>query len=144
MKTEKLKYLWEVSAGQRGPILLSCFTGILEVLFALAFIYTSKLVIDIATGVTDGDLTHAAALTIVLLIAQLLCDTADTWISTRMQIETGNALRHRLFARLLLALATPQEGCITLSSDTQVSPPDSCQLCLRPPGQHPFQWYHPR
>lgn len=101
MKTEKLKYIWEVSAGQRGRILLSCFTGILGVLFALAFIYASKLVIDIATGVTDGDLTHAAALTVILLIAQLLCGAADTWISTRMQIETGNALRHRLFARLL-------------------------------------------
>lgn len=101
MQTKKLKYIWEVSAGQRGRILLSCFTGILGVVFSLAFIYASKLVIDIATGATAGSLTHAAILTIILLILQLLCSTADTWISTRMQIETGNALRHRLFSRLL-------------------------------------------
>lgn len=101
MQTKKLKYIWEVSAGQRGRILLSCFTGILGVAFALAFIYASKLVIDIATGVTDDRLTDAAILTIALLIAQLLCGAVDTWISTRMQIETGNALRHRLFSRLL-------------------------------------------
>lgn len=101
MQTKKLKYIWEVSSGQRGRILLSCFTGILGVAFALAFIYASKQVIDIATGVTEGNLMHAALLTIALLIAQLLCSTADTWISTRMQIETGNALRHRLFSRLL-------------------------------------------
>lgn len=101
MQTKKLKYIWEVSSGQRGRILLSCFTGILGVAFALAFIYASKQVIDIATGVTEGSLMHAALLTIALLIAQLLCSTADTWISTRMQIETGNALRHRLFSRLL-------------------------------------------
>lgn len=101
MQTKKLKYIWEVSSGQRGRILLSCFTGILGVAFALAFIYASKQVIDIATGVIDGNLMHAALLTIALLIAQLLCSTADTWISTRMQIETGNALRHRLFSRLL-------------------------------------------
>lgn len=101
MQTKKLKYIWEVSAGQRGRILLSCFTGILGVIFSLAFIYASKMVIDIATGSTTGSLMHAAILTIILLIIQLLCSTADTWISTRMQIETGNALRHRLFSRLL-------------------------------------------
>ena len=101
MKTKKLKYIWAVSAEQRGRILLSCFTGILGVVLALAFIYASKQVIDIATGATDGSLVHAAILTVILLIAQLLCGTADTWISTRMQIETGNTLRHRLFSRLL-------------------------------------------
>lgn len=101
MKTKELNYIWTVSAGQRGRILLSCFTGILGVLLALAFIYASKQVIDIATGATTGSLVHAAILTVILLIAQLLCGTADTWIGTRMQIETGNALRHRLFSRLL-------------------------------------------
>lgn len=101
MQTKKLRYIWEVSAGQRRRILLSCCTGILGVAFALAFIYASKRVIDIATGAVIGSLVHAATLTVVLLILQLLCGTADSWISTRMQIETGNTLRHRLFSRLL-------------------------------------------
>lgn len=101
MQTKKLKYLWEVSAGQRGRILLNCLTGVLGVVFALAFIYASKRVIDVATGTADGSLKDAALLTVILLIAQLLCGAADTWLSTRMQIETGNTLRHRLFGRLL-------------------------------------------
>ncbi len=101
MQTKKLRYIWEVSAGQRGRILLSCCTGILGVAFALAFIYASKRVIDIATGAAIGSLAHAATLIVALLILQLLCGTADSWISTRMQIETGNTLRHRLFSRLL-------------------------------------------
>jgi ABC-type bacteriocin/lantibiotic exporter with double-glycine peptidase domain len=100
-RREKLRYIREVSAEQRGRILLSCLTGILGVAFALAFIYATKRVIDTATGITDDNLTHVAVLTVVLLTAQLLCGAADTWISTRMQIETGNALRHRLFSRLL-------------------------------------------
>ena len=100
-RREKLRYIREVSAEQRGRILLSCLTGILGVAFALAFIYATKRVIDTATGITDDNLTHIAVLTVVLLTAQLLCGAADTWISTRMQIETGNALRHRLFSRLL-------------------------------------------
>lgn len=101
MKTAQLKYIWEVSHGQRGCILLSCFTGIIGVAVSLAFIYASKIVIDIATDAATGSLTHAAILTIALLIAQLLCSAADTWLSARMQVEAGNALRHRLFSRLL-------------------------------------------
>lgn len=101
MQTKKLKYLWEVSAGQRGRILLNCLTGVLGVGFALTFIYASKRVIDVATGVADGNLRNAALMTVGLLVAQLLCTAADTWLSTRMQVETGNALRHRLFGRLL-------------------------------------------
>ena len=101
MKTEQIKYIWEVSHGQRGRILLSCLTGIIGVAVSLAFIYASKVVIDIATGAAVGSLTNAAILTIALLIAQLLCGAVDTWLSARMQVETGNALRHRLFSRLL-------------------------------------------
>lgn len=85
-RREKLRYIREVSAEQRGRILLSCLTGILGVAFALAFIYATKRVIDTATGITDDNLTHVAVLTVVLLTAQLLCGAADTWISTRMQI----------------------------------------------------------
>ena len=73
MKTEQIKYIWEVSHGQRGRILLSCLTGIIGVAVSLAFIYASKVVIDIATGATIGSLPNAAILTIALLIAQLLC-----------------------------------------------------------------------
>ena len=102
MKTEQIKYIWEVSHGQRGRILLSCLTGIIGVAVSLAFIYASKVVIDIATGAAIGSLTNAAILTIALLIAQLLCGAVDTWLSARMQVETGNALRHRLFSRLLI------------------------------------------
>ena len=85
MKTKQIKYIWEVSRGQRGRILLSCLTGIIGVAVSLVFIYASKVVIDIATGTAIGSLTNAAILTIALLIAQLLCGAVDTWLSTRMQ-----------------------------------------------------------
>ena len=93
MQMRKLKYILEVSSGQRGRILLTCLTGILGVGISLAFIYASKQVIDVATGVVSGSLMRAASLTVVLLVAQLLCSAVDTWINTCTQIETGNALR---------------------------------------------------
>ena len=103
MKTNRflLAYLWDLSRGQRGRILLSCLIGILGTAFALGFVYTSKQLIDIATGARAGSLTVMAAATVGLLALQLLCGAADTWVAARMGVETANALRHRLFGRLL-------------------------------------------
>ncbi len=102
MKTNRLPaYLWDLSHGQRGRILLSCLTGILGTAFALGLVYTSKQLIDIATGARSGSLTVTAAATVGLLVLQLLCGAAETWIAARMEVEAANALRHRLFGRLL-------------------------------------------
>ena len=103
MKTNRflLAYLWDLSCGQRGRILLSCLIGILGTAFALGFVYTSKQLIDIATGARAGSLTVMAAATVGLLALQLLCGAADTWVAARMGVEAANALRHRLFGRLL-------------------------------------------
>lgn len=98
---QQINYLWQISAGQRIRILLSCITGIIHVCFSLGFIYASKIVIDIASGAQEGDLWVAGAYTTALMLLQIACGATDTWISTRISIESGNALRHRLFSRLL-------------------------------------------
>lgn len=108
----QLRYLWQASAGQRGRIGLSCLTGVVGVALSLGFIWATKLVIDIATsggppGTVGGmsrvedELPRAAVLAVALLVAQLLCNAADTWLGSRLQVETGNAIRHRLFRHLL-------------------------------------------
>lgn len=45
-----LAYLYRISKGQRKRILITCMAGIAEAIFSLAFVYASKLIIDIATG----------------------------------------------------------------------------------------------
>ena len=95
------KWLWQVSAGQRKRIALTCLTGIAGVAFSLGFIWTSKQVIDIATGTVEGRLWEMAVVTIILLILQLSCNVLESWLNSRMQVEGGNTLRRRLFARLL-------------------------------------------
>lgn len=99
--TQQLHYLWQVSSGQRRHILCSCAIGILSVAFSLGFIYASKVVIDIASGAVTGSLWTAGIYTAILLLLQITCGLADNWISAKMQLETGNALRHRLFHLLL-------------------------------------------
>lgn len=101
MKNSRLTYLWDLSYGQRSRILLNCLFGILGTAFALCFVYTSKQLIDIATDAREGNLMEMAAITVVLLLLQLTCNAAETWVAARMEVETANAMRHRLFGRLL-------------------------------------------
>lgn len=94
-------YLWNLSCGQRGHVLLRCLSGILGTAFALGFVYMSKQLIDIATGACAGNIADVAAVTVCLLAMQLLCSAVETWIAARMEVEAANALRRRLFGRLL-------------------------------------------
>lgn len=102
LKKESLAYLWGVSAGWRGSILLDSLVGIASVLLSLAFIFLSKLAIDVATGAVAGiRLWQAGTGLLVLLLLQLGCNVCEGWIGMRMQVGAGNGLRHRLFAHLL-------------------------------------------
>lgn len=96
-----LSYMRATVAGYKRTVSLSCLTGLLSVLLSLTFIYVSKLVIDVAAGETRDGVTGYALLLVLIVAAQLACDAADSWISVRMQLDVGNALRHRLFSRLL-------------------------------------------
>lgn len=96
-----IRYMRHATTGYKRSILLSCLTGILSVLLSLLFIFISKQMIDAATdGTSEKMLPYIAAL-VSIVILQLSCDAADNWISVRMQIGVGNALRHRIFAHLL-------------------------------------------
>lgn len=101
-KKEKLVYLWDVSAGWRRDILSDSLVGTVSVLLSLAFIFLSKLAIDVATGAATGvRLWQVVAGLLLLLALQLGGNMLEGWISVRMQAGAGNALRHRLFAHLL-------------------------------------------
>ncbi len=96
-----LSWFWQVSAGQRKRIALTCLTGMIGVALSLAFIWSSKQIIDVATGSAEGSLLYLGIITSALLILQLLCSMLELWLDSRMQVEGGNALRRRIFTRLL-------------------------------------------
>lgn len=98
---QHIRYMRHAIAGYKRSVLLSCLTGILSVLLSLLFIFISKQVIDAATDGTSGKMLPYIAALVSIVILQLSCDAADNWISVRMQIGVGNALRHRIFTHLL-------------------------------------------
>ena len=94
-------YVRGVSAGRRRGIMLSCVVGVVSVALSLAFIYFTKRVIDVATSAAVGGLVAGIAVLGALIVAQLLCDVVASFVSVRLQLGVGNALRHRLLVRLL-------------------------------------------
>ena len=102
MTKSNLLYLWHASAGWRRWIMLNTGVGACSVLLSLAFIYVSKLAIDVATGETGSiSLWQTGAWLVGLLVAQLACSAWDSWLVVRIQIGLNNEMRHRLFAHLL-------------------------------------------
>lgn len=98
-----LKYLLDLSRGHRRGILASFFVGILGVLLSLAFIWASKIVVDIASGAAGGNLARACCIMVALLVVQLLCSLFGAWISSKLSVETGNEIRQGIFLRLMAA-----------------------------------------
>ena len=94
-------YVRQASAGYRGAIMLSCAVGIMSVMLSLAFIYYSKHVIDIATGAAAGHVASALILLAVIIVMQLLCSAAATWVGVRLQIGLGNSLRRDVFSHVI-------------------------------------------
>ncbi len=94
-------YLSGISKGQRRRILLTCLCGIAEAFFSLAFVYASKLIIDVATGASPGKWWVAGLWAAGFLAVRLGLTAVTTWYTNRMEVETANKLRRQLFARLL-------------------------------------------
>lgn len=96
-----LAYLYRISKGQRKRILITCMAGIAEAIFSLAFVYASKLIIDIATGSTSGFWWKAGLWALFFLILRLILTGINTWYTNRMEVESANNLRRTLFMQLL-------------------------------------------
>lgn len=95
------RYLYHISRGQRTRIALSCLCGVLEAFFSLAFVYASKLIIDVATGSHEGDWRTVALWTTLFLLIRISLSSFSTWFTRRMEIEVANGLRMQFFAHLL-------------------------------------------
>ena len=94
-----LSYLYALILGQRLHILLCCLTGVVGVAFSLCFIYVTKQVIDAAAS--GRPFLQPALYAAGLLLLQLVFAAWHQWLTVRLQVMSGNALRHRLFERLL-------------------------------------------
>lgn len=102
--TAVLRYLWTVSKGLRLQSILNAAIGIVVVALDFAFIYFSKLCIDLATGKADGYSLRAIAVVLLcIIILQIIIRLGRQWISAILGIKAQNKMQQRLFRHLLEA-----------------------------------------
>ena len=96
-----IQFLRYTSKGFRGRIALIILIGLAEVAFSLAFVWYSKLIIDTATGVREGELLSYAILFVILKILQILFRLFDIRMRRMTEVRMGNAIRYSVFSHLL-------------------------------------------
>lgn len=96
-----LKFLNFTSKGFRSKIALILIIGLAEVTFSLSFVWFSKSIIDIATGVKDGSLLHYSLYLVTIIILQILFRLWDIRLRRMTEVSMSNAIRYNVFSSLL-------------------------------------------
>ena len=95
-------YLWHTWKGYRLQALLNMTIGLLSVVSALAFVWTTKLAIDIATQVkTDMPLSTAIFILALILIIELAIGIFSRWIRALLGVKAQNKMRLHIFTKLM-------------------------------------------
>lgn len=97
------RYIFDMSRGFRRRIALSATAGIVRVAVGLCFVALSKRAVDIATGVTDGDITACVACLIGTLVIELICSSIANRTTDLAEADMRNGIQKRLFNKALNA-----------------------------------------
>lgn len=105
-----VRWLWMASKSYRFPVLWSGVIGILHVSISLFFVYVCKVLIDIATGHSDGNLSVYIGWMFFCMVMQLLLSVVRSRLSSRTEIRFRNGMRQRLFDHLMKSRWTESEN----------------------------------
>ena len=97
-----IRYLITQLRGHSLQITLNATVGILLVLLDLAFVWATKLAIDVATHNTTAVTLHQAFLLIALIMfTRIVLGLSSRWIRAILGVKAQNSMRQHLFNRLL-------------------------------------------
>ena len=97
-----IRYLITQLRGHSLQITLNTTVGILLVLLDLAFVWATKLAIDVATHNTTAVTLHQAFLLIALIMfTRIVLGLSSRWIRAILGVKAHNSMRQHLFNRLL-------------------------------------------
>ena len=85
----------------RWKVLLDMFLGIVLVAASLGFVWTSKRVIDAATGRSDVPIEQAALLMGLVMIVQIIFRIAQRYWEGYIVVNTQNKVRADIFERVM-------------------------------------------
>lgn len=80
---------------------LNASLGVLYVGVSLAFVWATKLAVDIATGGASGSLNRAILLLVFVTMLDISIGFSMKWIRAVLGVRARNSMQERLFGRLL-------------------------------------------
>lgn len=80
---------------------LNATLGVIYVAISLAFVWATKLAVDIATGGASGSLNHAILLLVGITTLDIAIGFSMKWIRAVLGVRARNSMQERLFSRLL-------------------------------------------
>ncbi len=98
-----LHFFKQITAGYRKQLAVIVAIGVFEVLLSLLFVYFSKEIIDVATGVKEASLSVLAILLVLLIAAQILFRIVDVHLRNLTEVRLSNHIRRMVFSRLMYA-----------------------------------------
>lgn len=96
-----IRWLWDASKGYRLSISAIGLISTLSVAVAMANVWVSKRLIDIATGNVAGDLTCYIIIFASCSLIQILFSVIISRLETKTDVRLRNSLRYRYFTKIM-------------------------------------------
>ena len=96
-----IQFIRFTSKGFRARSGMIMLIGLAEVTFSLAFVWYSKVIIDIATGERQGELLYYSILLAVLVVLQIFFRLLDIRLRRMTEVRMANSIRYNVFSHLL-------------------------------------------
>lgn len=82
-------------------MVLNIVLGTSYVMATLAFVWATKWTVDIATGASDGNINHAIALLVGIMIVEIALGFSSKWVRAVLGVKARNKMQESIFNRLL-------------------------------------------
>lgn len=96
-----LKWLWHTARSYRMQAGINAVLGCASVFLDFAFIWATKMAIDIATQKQSGTLQTAAIFLVGIMLLQILVGFANRWVRAILGVRAQNKMQQHIFGQLL-------------------------------------------
>ncbi|MDN4754226.1 ABC transporter ATP-binding protein [Porphyromonadaceae bacterium W3.11] len=95
------KFLHQISKGIRSSLIALIAVGLADVLLTLAFVWSTKALVDVATGDREGSFILYVGLLIGQVILQIAVRAIEVRVTQITEVKLSNQIRYKLFNHLL-------------------------------------------
>lgn len=98
---EYISWSWRATEGLRMRLLAQVVVGVVHVALSLCYVWTSKQLVDIATGREQGSIILYIGLMAGCLVMQIMLSAFSSRLEVESEVDLRNRMRYRLFSHVM-------------------------------------------